>query len=506
MSNKIFQLDDLTAQLQQLRASGKKIVHCHGVFDLLHLGHIRYLKEARSFGDILVVTITSDMYVRRGPARPAFSDELRAEAIAAIEVVDFVAINKRPTAIDIIKKLKPDFYVKGPDYKDYTKDVTGNIQSEEDAVKSVGGKIKFTSDITFSSTKLVNRYLNLYSDNQKMYVDSLKLKYSMDEIYYHFNKLKELKVLAVGEAILDEYVFCEAIGKSGKEPILVTQEISKNVYLGGILAIANHLSSFCDNINVISFLGEKGDGEGFIKESMGMGVETNFLYKKNSPTIVKRRYIDNIRKSKLFGVYDINDELIDRNDEQLFYEKLDNLLPAYDLVIVADYGHGIITEPIIELLAKKSRFLALNSQVNAGNIGYHTISKYPRANCIVINETELRHEFRNRLGDINMLIKRLADNMETDAIIVTRGKNGAILYGNSGDPITCPAFNSKVVDIVGAGDALLTLSSACMSMGMPDDLSLFIGSLSAAQSVESLGNSKPVDKVDLLKAIDSVLK
>tara|TARA_B100000315_G_scaffold52460_1_gene46846 strand:+ start:1822 stop:3342 length:1521 start_codon:yes stop_codon:yes gene_type:complete len=506
MSNKIFQLEDLAAQLKQLRASGKKIVHCHGVFDLLHLGHIRYLKEAKSFGDVLVVTITPDMYVRRGPARPAFSGELRAEAIAAIGVVDFVAINKWPTAIDTIKILKPDFYIKGPDYKDYTKDVTGNIQSEEDAVSSVGGEIRFTSDIAFSSTKLVNRYLNLYSDNQKKYVDSLKLKHSMDEIYYHFNKLKELKVLTVGETILDEYVFCEAIGKSGKEPILVTQEISKEVYLGGILAIANHLSDFCDNINVVSFLGENGDGEDFVKESMGAGVKTNFLYKKNSPTIIKRRYIDNIRKSKLFGVYDINDELIDGKDEQLFYEELDNQLPAYDLVIVADYGHGIITERIIELLAKKSRFLALNSQVNAGNIGYHTISKYPRANCIVINETELRHEFRNRLGDIDMLIKCLADNMETDAIIVTRGKNGAILYGNSGNSITCPAFDSKVVDIIGAGDALLTLSSACMSIGMPEDLSLFIGSLSAAQSVETFGNSKPVNKVDLLKAIDSILK
>lgn len=506
MDDKIKTLEELKEIVADLKAEGKKIVHCHGVFDLLHLGHIRYFKEAKSFGDVLLVTITPDSYVRRGPARPAFSEELRAEAIAAVEGVDFVAINKWQTTIETIKLLKPDFYVKGPDYKEYANDVTGNIQLEEDAINSVGGEIRFTTDITFSSTKLINDYFNLYDDKQKKFVNSLKAKYSLEEINDYIHKLKNLKVLTVGETILDEYVFCEALGKSGKEPVLVTQNISSEVYLGGILAIANHLSDFCNNIEIVSFLGEKGNSEGFIKENLGAGIKTDFLYKTNSPTIIKKRFIDNIRKSKLLGVYDINDELINGADEQLFYEKLVKLLPEYNLVIVADYGHGIITERIVKLLTEKSKFLALNSQINAANIGYHTISKYPKANCVVINETELRHEFRSRVADIETLIKRLSHKLNVDAIIVTMGSEGALLYDSKGLFTTCPAFALKIVDIIGAGDALLALTSACMSIGMPNDISLFIGSLAAVQSVETMGNSKPVNKVDLLKAIDSILK
>ena len=506
MDNKIKTLEELKDTLSNLKSKGQKIVHCHGVFDLMHLGHIRYFKEAKSFGDLLVITITPDAYVRRGPARPAFSSELRAESIAALDVVNYVAINKWQTAVKTIKLLKPDFYVKGPDYKNYEKDVTGNIQREEDAINSVGGEIKITSDITFSSTKLVNRYFNLYNADQKNFINSLKEKYSLEKINNYIHKLKDLKVLTVGETILDEYIFCEALGKSGKEPVLVTREIKSEIYLGGILAIANHLSDFCNNIEIVSFLGEKGESEDFIKENLGAGIKTNFLYKTNSPTITKKRFIDNTRKSKLLGVYDINDEIINRADEQLFKEKLVKSLPEYDLVIVADYGHGIITKRIAKLLTEKSSFLAFNTQVNAANIGYHSISKYTRANCVIINAGELMYELRDRSTDLETLTKQLADNLITDSIIVTKGSAGVLLYNTKEGYFTsCPAFAHYVVDIIGAGDALLAITSICISIGIPDDLSLFIGSLAAAQSVETMGNSKPVNKVDLLKAMDSIL-
>ena len=116
---KIQTLDDLSRGLQLLREEKKLIVHCHGVFDLLHPGHLRYFEQAKSFGDILVVTLSPDRFVNKGPGRPVFNQKLRAEALAALQIIDFEAINETPSAVETIFQLRPDIYVKGSEYKDF---------------------------------------------------------------------------------------------------------------------------------------------------------------------------------------------------------------------------------------------------------------------------------------------------------------------------------------------------------------------------------------------------
>ncbi|MCX5750080.1 MAG: adenylyltransferase/cytidyltransferase family protein, partial [Candidatus Saganbacteria bacterium] len=147
MYKKIKTIRELKEIVAKLKKQGKKIVHCHGVFDLVHPGHIRHLASAKKEGDVLIVTVTEDKYVKKGPGRPIFNENLRAETLAAVENVDFVAINRYPTAVEAIKILKPDIYVKGQEYAKKEKDVTGKISEEEEAVKAVGGKIAFTYDI-----------------------------------------------------------------------------------------------------------------------------------------------------------------------------------------------------------------------------------------------------------------------------------------------------------------------------------------------------------------------
>jgi len=114
MKTKIRELSDLASALSNLRSQGRTVVHCHGVFDLLHVGLLRYFDEAKAMGDVLVVTLTTDKHVNKGPHRPAFTEQLRAEVLAALECVDFVAINPTATAVEAIRLLKPDVYVKGP--------------------------------------------------------------------------------------------------------------------------------------------------------------------------------------------------------------------------------------------------------------------------------------------------------------------------------------------------------------------------------------------------------
>lgn len=154
---KIKVLEELSQIIKKLKSEGKKVVLCHGCFDLMHPGHIKYFQAARNMGDILVVTLTPDIYIDKGPGRPVFNQDLRAESIAALECVDYVAVNKWPTAEETLRLLRPDIYVKGQEFENL-EDKTGKIQKEYEVLKEIGAEMRFTNEIVFSSTKLLKQY------------------------------------------------------------------------------------------------------------------------------------------------------------------------------------------------------------------------------------------------------------------------------------------------------------------------------------------------------------
>ncbi|MBT6051934.1 MAG: adenylyltransferase/cytidyltransferase family protein [Candidatus Scalindua sp.] len=154
---KILDIDKLSQALNDLRSNGRKIVHCHGCFDLMHPGHIKYFQASKEMGDILVVTVTPDIYVDKGPNRPVFNQSLRVESIAALECVDYAAINKWPTAEETLRLLRPDIYVKGQEFEKL-EDKTGKIQKEHKVLEEIGAEMRFTQEIVFSSTELLNKH------------------------------------------------------------------------------------------------------------------------------------------------------------------------------------------------------------------------------------------------------------------------------------------------------------------------------------------------------------
>ena len=157
-ANKLVHFSEIDNLVEKISSTGKKITLCHGVFDLLHPGHIRHLAKAKELGEILIVSITADKYVNKGPGRPAFPEGLRAESLANIISVDYVVITPFPTAIEIINAIKPNNYVKGSDYIDENSDKTGNIVREKELVESLGGRLFYTDEIIFSSSQLINKF------------------------------------------------------------------------------------------------------------------------------------------------------------------------------------------------------------------------------------------------------------------------------------------------------------------------------------------------------------
>lgn len=489
-------------ELAGLERGNRKFVLCHGIWDLLHPGHIRHLEVAKQEGDILVVTVTPDKYVNKGPGRPVFNQNLRAESVASLQCVDYVAINEWPTAIETIKKLKPDIYAKGSDYAKRDDDLTGQIYNEEEAVKSVGGRIHFTNEINFSSTGLINQFLSPYPKEVQEFLNKFKEKYKAEDIIAQLKALKGVKVLIVGEAIIDEYCYCQGLGKIPKDNIIGAKYLDKERFAGGTLAAANHIAGFCDDVELVTFLGKNDNYGEFIINHLRPNIKIKFFY-CDAPTIVKCRFIEPPFLSKMFELAYIQDEL-----PESLHEEVNNYLARnvknYDVVLSLDYGHGLIDAQAVEILAKKSKFLAANTQTNSANIGFNLITKYPRADYICLDEPELRLACRDKFGDIRSLVTKISRKLNCSKISITRGHHGSLNY--SGDFFETPAFSTVVVDRMGAGDAYFSITTPCVAENYPMDMVGFIGNAVGALDVQIIGNREPIDPVSLFKFVTTLLK
>ncbi len=505
--NKILKSEQISKKIKSIKKTSKKIVLCHGVFDLLHIGHIRHLREAKKMGDILIVSVTSDNFVNKGPSRPMFKDDLRLEAIAALKFVDFVTLSNKSSAVDIIKKIKPNYYCKGSEYSNRQDDVTKKIFEEEKIVKKFGGKMIFTNEVTFSSSNILNKVSDILSEKQKKVIKRIKEKNNKKSIINNLKDFQKLKILVIGETIIDQYSFCDPLNKSGKDPMLVLKHNKTEEYLGGAIAIAKHLENFSKKITLLTMLGEKMEYQNKIKKEISKTTKIEIINKKNSNTIIKKRYLDEITNNKLLGVYEINDDNLNLSDEKKLQRKLKSIVPKYDLVIVSDYGHGFISTKSAKLISKLSKYLALNAQINSSNVGYHTLKNYRNTDCLIINEKEIRHELRNRTGKVEILMKNLSKLQNISNLIVTQGTEGSILYNNKHNRFHyCDAFSKTAIDKIGAGDTMLSVIGLCLKNKIDLDLSLLLSSLAAAQSVKTMGNKKSLDKISLIKSLEHLLK
>lgn len=504
--DKIKAIDELAQILRSYRFEGKKIVLCHGVFDLLHIGHIRYFEQARRMGDVLLVTISPDQYVDKGPHRPAFTQTLRAEAIASLSCVDYVAINEWPTAEETLRLLRPNFYVKGSEFRNPSSDMTGKIDREEKVVREIGATLAFTEDTVFSSSTLINRHLSGLSGEIQEYLNLFRRRYNYQDILDTLDRMATLNVMVIGDTILDEYQYCEAIGKSSKDPVLALKYLSHDLFAGGILAVANHVANFVDKVQLVTVLGERDSYEKFIRSNLHPRIIPHFSVQPDAPTIIKRRFVDGYTFNKLFEVYVMNGGNLAADKDQKVCDFMKEELPKNDLVIAADFGHGAISTHLIQTLIKDARYLAVNTQANAGNRGFHTVTRYPRADYICLAEHEMRLEMRDLNGNLPPMMNAIAERLSCRRFVVTRGRRGCIIRGENDRFIEIPAFAQKVIDRVGAGDAFLAVTALAAAQEVDSEILGFIGNSVGSLAVQMLGNQKPIDKLSLKKYIVSLLK
>ena len=503
---KILPLNDLAQVLESARGQGKRITLCHGIFDIVHPGHIIHLEQSGGFGDLLVVSITPDRFVNKGPERPVFNERLRMETIAALGCVDYVALNEWPTSVETIHKLKPHIYVKGSEYADADSDLTGNIAHEEDAVRTIGGELRFTDGQVFSSSYLANRFFDTYTPETEGYLREFRSRHSAEEVITGLKSVANVRVLVVGEAILDQYYYCHPLAKSPREFIIGTRFISEENFAGGSVAIANHLAGLCGQVTLVAGFGPDEEQLHFIRSKLKPNVQLRDVRTPDRPTVTKRRYLDPNFLTKMFEVQFLEDTPLPAEVEDELTKVLDKELVNHDVVLASDFGHGLITERLRLELASSDRFLGVNTQTNSANYGFNVVTKYPRADYVCIDEPELWLATRDQYGDVPRLAAGLRAQLGARNFMVTRGKRGAVLITEDDQAWESPALSGRVIDRVGAGDAVFAVTTPCVYQGLPGDMVGFIGNCVGAMAVEIVGNREPVDPIALQKFISRLLK
>jgi len=504
-SKKVYSWSDVSKLSKQLNSEAKSVALCHGVFDLLHPGHIQHFNAARELAEVLIVSITADQYVNKGPGRPLFNQDIRAHTLAALESVDYIIICENPTAIEVIEEIKPDFYVKGLDYVSESKDVTGMIAKERLAVEKYGGKTHFTDEMTSSSSMLINKFFSNITPESQDWIKKFKLEHGYDQVIEALDKISELNILIIGETIIDQYTDCTPLAKSSKDPILAFHQHGTNLFLGGVLAIASNCSNWVKKVNLISYCGKNDETLDLMLRGMNSNITFNYISTNDRPTILKHRYVDKSSSSRLFEYYDFSDkELLPETTKEIL-SQVKKITNHFDLTLAADYGHSLFSNDLISFFNSSSNFFSINTQANAGNRGYNTISKYSRADFLTMNGAELQLERRKKDLDYLQIVPELMATMGSKGAIVTLGGDGLLIFNSHGGYEKVPAFADKIIDKVGAGDSVFAIASLLAKVDTPIKVIGFLSNLVAANEVSQLGHKKSLSQGDLRKHVKSVL-
>lgn len=506
---KILDFKEISSVVQKYKDAGYKIVQCHGTFDLIHPGHIIHFEESKQLGDKLIVTVTGEKFVNKGPGRPYFNDELRLKSLAALESVDYVAIIPYPAAVEAIQAVRPDIYCKGKEYENAQDDVTGNMADDVQAVKATGGVIHYAGSVVFSSSKLLHGNFTTQTPVVKSFCQSISQRYEPDELRSMVDSFSDLKVLVIGDIIFDEYETVLVQGLTSKNQIISGRHLYRNQQAGGALAVYRHTLNFTQNVQFISVIGTESCVEKEIRKFVSLDHD-KIIRCEEFTTVRKLRFVEPYRDgntlNKLFSVNYLNESEISKPAETRILDSLDKIIQNFDLILVMDFGHGLMTRKIRKFLQEKAPFLSLNCQTNSNNHGYNIIDRqYSRADSFSLDEAEIKLSCGLNKPNFTQELTNLKNRLDSKYCWLTRGSVETIGIGVEEQESRCPPFENDPIDPVGAGDAFCTLASLAAAKGLPIEASTYLAQMAGAQAVKIIGNSEPISKGNLLKACSSMI-
>ena len=464
----------------------KKFVLCHGTFDIVHPGHLRQFRFAKKFSEILVVSLTGDEFIRKGNLKPYISQTLRASNLAEMQIVDYVIIDQNIEPLNLIKKIKPTFYIKGFEYSHLD-----NIKTkrEIEVLKKNGGKIIFSpGDEVFSSTYIQE------NSKPKLKFERLRNLLSTENIEINdclnvINKFKNKKVLIVGDSIVDKYNNCIIVGGMHKSPTLSVKIQSSDLYVGGAAIVAMHLASAGADVTFSTILGNDLEGEFLISQLKKTKIKLNLVIVDHKPTTLKE--VMYCQKQKLLKIDRVDNALVANIYlDKLFEKHINNV----DMLVISDFRHGIFNKYSLKYIQKffnKKLYKVADTQVASR---WGNLTEFHNYDLLTPNEREIRFALADQDTVLRPLGRNLMKEVNCKNLFIKLGENGVMSirnYNTAKKPsilIDSMINSDQVVDPVGSGDAFLAYSSLAMNTSKNDLLSCLIGSIAAGISCSTIGN------------------
>ncbi len=470
------------AEIRALAGPAKRIVFVSGNFNIVHPGHLRLLKFAAECGELLVVGVNGR------PTVPSMvSPGLRLESVRAIGFVGYAfLLLDRPE--EFVAELRPAVVVKGKEHEPLD-------NPEKPVLDAYGGHLVFSSgEMTFSSLDLLRSEFNEYnlSTINKPLDFASRHGFTLNDLKTLLAKLAGLRVLVVGDLIIDEYIACDALGMSQEDPSIVVTPVLDERFIGGAGIVASHAAGLGSEVTLVSVTGGDAVAEFAENKLRSYGVTPILLADDSRPTTLKQRY--RVGNKTLLRVSRLKQHEIDTSLQTRILEAVKPAIAKADLVVFSDFNYGCLAQPLVDAIAALCRErhlpMAADSQ-SSSQIG--DVSRFRDMMLLKPTEREARLALRDFNSGLVVVAEAIRERTRAENVILTLGPEGLLVHANSkrmGSIVTdrLPAFNQAPRDTAGAGDSLLVCASLALVVGADVWRSAYLGSLAAACQVGRIGN------------------
>lgn len=470
LDRKILSIDAMTRQRQVLREAGQSVVQCHGCFDIVHPGHIRYLRFARQLGDALIVSLTGDSQMAKGPDRPYIPQELRAENLAALAFVDFVVIDNAPTACELLTHLQPDVYVKG---REYANAGDPRFERERAIVEAYGGRVVFHSgDIVFSSSRLI-RSMEGDAGLEECRLRSLLTQAGVTRggLEAALDRGTRLRAVVVGDLLREQTVICDATAASPDAPALLLQQLETNTQWAGAASVAQQLAALGAHTRLMT-VANAADADA--TSVAAPGVEVHAIHDTGE---ARGRTLFVADDTRLFELNHGAPRAIDSRIQQQLSSKLESMLKDCDLLVWADFGGGLLSRHLIERTGRARRdgpFVAACAQGPRSDLVAMT-----GVDLLFASERRLRESVHDMTSSLPAACWNLLSQTRAAAALVGLHKRGLINFHGatrdaSGEALSAaprlqsayiPNLCEGPIDLLGADEAAMCVAGVALATG-----------------------------------------
>jgi rfaE bifunctional protein kinase chain/domain len=464
-----------------------------GNFNVVHPGHLRLLKFAAELADILVVGVNPDT----APA-VTLPVELRLENVRSISMVNHVvALPSSPEAF--IEALKPDFVVKGKEFE-------SRDNPEKSAVEIYGGRLVFSSgELRFSSLSLLEREFSEPNLSAVRKPRNFPFRYAFEmlDLRATLEKFSGLRVLVIGDLIVDDYITCDPLGMSQEDPTIVVTPIETKTFVGGAGVVAAHARGLGAEVRYCTVVGDDESARFAAHALENQGVAFDRFIDDSRPTTRKQRF--RAMNKTLLRVNHLRQHPVSPEIQKHMLASIEAALPGTDLILFACFNYGCLPQALVQSIVEKasvrSIMMAADSQASSQ---LADISRFKGMTLITPTEREARLALNDFESGLAVISVRLQERARAENLVITLGAEGMLINVKKEDGFRTdrlPAFNVSPKDVAGAGDSFFTSASMALCAGSDIWRSSYLGALAAALQVSRVGNT-PLTKIDLLSEIE----